>query len=230
MVGRDPGRDKAIIDTNQYIVIQNNKALLIDPGGLEVFPAFISALTQVVDLENVESIFASHQDPDIISSLSLWVSVLNANVKVHLPWIWETFVAHYGGAHTLKPLPDEGGSFPLGDSQDIQLIPAHYCHSSGNFSLFDPTADILFSGDLGAAVLESDTHEVFVSDFKKHIPLMEGFHKRWMPSNKAKNRWVQRVRALNPGMICPQHGVIFKGDDTIRFLDWLEGLEVGVAV
>ncbi len=30
--------------------------------------------------------------------------------------------------------------------------------------------------------------------------------------------------------MCPQHGGIFRGDDVPRFLDWLDKLEVGIAV
>jgi flavorubredoxin len=59
---------------------------------------------------------------------------------------------------------------------------------------------------------------------------MEHFHRRWMPSNRAKNDWIRRVRQLDIDMLCPQHGAVFKGDDVGRFLDWFEGLEVGGAV
>jgi len=39
------------------------------------------------------------------------------------------------------------------------------------------------------------------------------FHQRWMPSNQAKNRWIDRVRGLDIEFLCPQHGRIFKGDE-----------------
>ncbi len=58
---------------------------------------------------------------------------------------------------------------------------------------------------------------------------MEGFHRRWMPSNEAKNAWVARVRKLEVEQLCPQHGSILQGADVKRFLDWLEALEVGSA-
>jgi len=50
---------------------------------------------------------------------------------------------------------------------------------------------------------------------------------RWMPSNTAKARWIAEVRKRDVGMLCPQHGAIFKGDDVGRFLSWLEKLDVG---
>jgi len=228
MFGRDPEKPDAIIDTNQYLITHKGKGMLLDPGGVEVFPAMSAVITRHIRLSNLESLFASHQDPDIISSLAMWV-VLCGHVKVYTSSIWETFISHFGGAESLAPVGDEGGTLPLGDSSDLRLIPAHYCHSSGNFSLYDPRARILFSGDLGAALLPRGTESIFVEDFDAHIPYMEGFHRRWMPSNQAKNNWVRRVRELDVNMLCPQHGAIFRGENVGRFLDWLEGLDVGVA-
>jgi flavorubredoxin len=66
-----------------------------------------------------------------------------------------------------------------------------------------------------------------VKDFNSHVRYMEKFHQRWMPSSQALRLWVERVRKLNPEMICPQHGAIFRGDTIKPFLAWLEDLEVG---
>ncbi len=226
--GRDPDLPAELIDTNEYVVLHGDKGLLLDPGGVEIFPAFAATLTQQVGLDNIEAILASHQDPDIVSSLPLWLD-LCPGIKVHASWMWVKFLAHFGSGHdALSPLPDAGGALALGDSADLQAIPAHYCHSSGNFSLYDPRARILFSGDIGAALLPTGHGELYVTDFEAHIPFMEGFHRRWMPSNAAKQRWVQAVRELDVELLCPQHGAIFKGPHVGRFLDWFEALEVGV--
>ena len=71
---------------------------------------------------------------------------------------------------------------------------------------------------------------MFVDNFDEHIPKMKMFHQRWMPSNRAKNDWVNRVRHLDIEILAPQHGRIYKGDDVKRFLDWFEALEVGTGV
>ncbi|MCD6372544.1 MAG: hypothetical protein J7L37_03210 [Thermococcus sp.] len=36
------------------------------------------------------------------------------------------------------------------------------------------------------------------------------------------------VGKLNPRMIAPQHGTIFREDNVEKFLNWLEALEVGI--
>jgi flavorubredoxin len=226
--GRDPARNEHVIDTNQYLVVHDGKGLLLDPGGVEIFPTYVAALTAEIELSEVESIFASHQDPDVISSLSLWQAV-KPEVVCYASWTWGSFITHFGGGKPPIGVPDEGGIMPLGTSRDLRMIPAHYCHSSGNLHLWDPRARILFSGDMGAALIPAGA-PLFCEDFGSHIKYMEGFHKRWMPSNRAKNAWAKRVRALEPAMICPQHGSIFRGADVGRFLDWIEGLQVGAAV
>lgn len=109
-------------------------------------------------------------------------------------------------------------------------MPAHYLHSSGNFHVYDPRAKILFSGDIGAALLPPERQEIFVNDFEAHVEYMAGFHRRWLPSNRAKQCWIERVRRLDIEFLCPQHGAVFRGGDVRRFLDWLDGIEVGVAV
>ena len=224
--GRDSGKSEAVVDTNEYLIISNGDAMLLDPGGIEVFPPVLAAISEVTDLDKIVAYLCSHQDPDIMSSLPLWLD-LTPSAKIHLSWIWSGFVSHFGHeyAANFNAIPDEGGICIVG-GREFQFVPAHYCHSSGNFNLFCKESRILFSGDLGAALLP-ENYAMVVDDFGKHIQYMEGFHKRWMPSNEAKNIWVHRVRKLNPRMICPQHGAIFKDEHVGEFLDWLEDLEVG---
>jgi flavorubredoxin len=125
-------------------------------------------------------------------------------------------------------IPDNGGVINLG-AVELQIIPAHYLHSSANFNLYDPQAKILFSGDIGAA-LEAAEAPVFVENFDAHVEKMRYFHQRWMPSNQAKRAWIDRVRRLDIEIMAPQHGRMFKGNDVKRFLDWFEALQVGIAV
>jgi len=227
VIARDPAKPDILIDTNEYLIINGDNIVLTDPGGSEIFPAVFSAVAEAVDARKITTLFASHQDPDIISSLSLWME-LNKDVKCYLTWLWSSFVPHFGSnKDTFVHIPDEGMDIPLGDVT-LRAIPAHYLHSSGNFHLYDPKAKILFSGDVGAAMLPHDDDYLYVEDFDKHIQYAEGFHRRWMGSNSAKNSWCARVRELDIDMMCPQHGAIYRGDDVKRFIDWFETLDVGI--
>lgn len=227
VIARDPQRPDHLIDTNEYLVADGDEGLLADPGGLEVFPAVFSALSTRFDPARVAHVFASHQDPDIISSLGLWLEC-NPAIRCYASWLWCSFIPHFGGiGEQMVAIPDEGMDIRLGRST-LAAVPAHYLHSSGNFHLYDPAARILFCGDVGAALLPPDEAGLFVRDFDRHIRHARAFHQRWMGSREAKNDWCERVAALKIDMLCPQHGAIYTGADVGRFIEWFAELEVGV--
>ncbi len=229
VMGRDPAKSESVIDTNEYLIRSGDEAILLDPGGTEVFPHVVSTISRILPIDQVRHFLCSHQDPDVFSSLPLWMG-LCPKATIYLSWIWAGFVAHYGHEYVdrFEKVPDEGMRVHIGRREFI-LVPAHYLHSSGNFHLYDPTLKILFSGDVGAALLPPGDQPLFVEDFAAHVPLMEGFHRRWMPSERARDHWLARVRQLDIRMICPQHGSIFQGEDVPRFFDWFGKLELGSA-
>ena len=228
MFGRDKNKPKNIIDTNQYMVRTANRCLLIDPGGVELFAPMLAGVLHYAPVDQITDLFASHQDPDIISSLGLWDQAL-PSAKLHASALWEGFIRHFGcESIDYVPIADNGGVINL-EGVELQIIPAHYMHSSANFNIYDPQAKILMSGDVGAALEEAGS-PLFVDNFDAHVEKMRFFHQRWMPSNQAKRVWIDRVRELDIDILAPQHGRMFKGDDVKHFLDWFESLQVGVAV
>ncbi len=226
MFGRDENKPEKIIDTNQYIVRTADRCLLIDPGGVELFAPMLAAVLHYAPVDQITDIFASHQDPDIISSLGLWDQAL-PHAKLHASALWEGFIRHFGCDNIeYVSITDGGGVIDLG-GVELQLIPAHYLHSSANFNIYDPQAKILMSGDIGAA-LEAPGAPIFVDNFDAHTENMRFFHQRWMPSNQAKKVWIDRVRELEINILAPQHGRMFKGENVNKFLDWFESLQVGI--
>ncbi|MGE5493258.1 MAG: MBL fold metallo-hydrolase [Actinomycetota bacterium] len=228
VVARDPARPNFLVDTNEYLIMKGERALLTDPGGSEIFAAVFAALSHDCDPDRLEAIFASHQDPDIISSLALWLD-FKPELKCYVSWLWSGFVPHFGGDdQTLVSIPDEGMDIRLG-SLVLKAVPAHYLHSSGNLHLYDPAARLFFSGDVGAALLPAESG-LFVTDFDTHIRHAEGFHRRWMGSNEAKRDWCERVSRMEIDLLCPQHGAIYQGADVMRFINWFDELQVGVGI
>lgn len=226
-LSRDPARPDYLIDTNEYVIEHRGEALLTDPGGIEIFPAVFSSLSEAIDPDRVKALFASHQDPDIISSLAMWLE-FNPALRCYLSRLWCTFVPHFGGTgETFIPIPDEGMDVDVGGLR-LAALPAHYLHSSGNFQLHDPKAKILFSGDVGAAMIPPDA-PLYVEDFDAHIRAAEGFHRRWMGSVEAKRDWCERIAKLDLDFMCPQHGAIYRGADIQRFVNWFDELPVGLS-
>ncbi|MGZ5008634.1 MAG: oxygen-binding di-iron domain-containing protein [Methylobacter sp.] len=228
-VARDPERPNYLIDTNEYLITDGTTALLTDPGGSEIFSMVFAAICETLDPERIKALFASHQDPDIISSLSLWLD-FNPEMKCYLSRLWTTFVPHFGGTNeTFIAIPDQGSVITVGKLK-LQSIPAHYLHSSGNFHLYDEAARVLFSGDIGAAMLPGNMNDLFVKDFDRHIRYAQDFHCRWMGSPEAKRLWCERAAAMDIDMLCPQHGAIYQGADVERFINWFSELQVGTGL
>ncbi len=215
------------VQVNQYAVENDGRVCLLDPGGVLTFAQVVASLGRHVELGQVDHIFYSHQDPDVCSGAALWMQVTPA--QVHLAALWTRFLPHFGQVDfsRVRGLPDAGGTIEVGSAR-LEVLPAHFLHSVGNYVVFDPISGFLFSGDIGASVFPDGQHQVFVDDFDAHLPFTEGFHRRYMSSRAACRRFVDLVRPLEPRAIVPQHGAIYRGPAVGRFLDWLADLECGV--
>ncbi len=214
--------DEGLIQTNQYLIINNGKGILLDPGGIHIFPKVVANITNYIDLENIKYIFFTHQDPDVSSGLSMWLSVTEASV--YISSLWVRFLPHLGitDLSRIKPIEDSGGTL-----EHARFIPAHFLHSPGFHTLYDQKSKILFSGDIGAAVFSESEKYLFVDDFDTHVKLMEAFHKRYMASSNACRKFISLIRQLDIEMIAPQHGGVFRGKSVKKFIDWLERLKCG---
>ena len=176
----------------------------------------------------LKSIILSHQDPDIVGGISTWLEITHADVYVSR--IWTRFLPHYGigDMHRFIGVPDEGMDYEVCPGFNLKLVPAHFLHSEGQINVYDPVSKILFTGDIGAAMLPLDKDYAFVDDFSQHLPYIEEFHRRYMCSNKAARIWADAVSQLDISMIAPQHGPVYRGQAVADFLDWFRELECGV--
>lgn len=224
------------IQANQFLLIDENHAALIDPGGDLTYTPLSIELSKRVKISELDYIFASHQDPDIIASLPRWM--MHSKCHVVTSRLWSRFLPHLASTFVTNKfgddlddriisVPDEGMSVSFGRST-IEAVPAHFLHSVGNFQFYDPVSKILFTGDMGASLID-DNADLPVEDFDQHIPHMKSFHQRYMASNKACRIWVNRARKLDIDMIVPQHGSPFVGKEMVaRFFDWISQLKCGV--
>lgn len=225
----DFGLGGLAVQANQHVIIHEGSGMILDPGGHKVYGNALAATMSVLGSAHLRYIFLSHQDPDIVAAINGWLMTTDA--IAYISRLWGRFVPHFSFDHLaedrLKLIPDEGMVLDL-DGAELQLLPAHFLHSAGNFQLFDPIAKILYSGDLGASL---GMDYVYVRDFDAHVQYMEGFHKRYMASGKAMRAWADMVRRLDIEIIAPQHGAVFKGRGMVeRFIDWCANLKCGVDI
>ena len=222
----DEEYEDSFLSVNQYLIVQNGSGVLIDPGSEVIFDELYDGVSRHVDIENIKFIFFSHQDPDVSGSISQWA--ISTKAKFIMPSIWTRFMSHYGFTEMSRivPLADHGAKLKFGDDY-LKFISAHFLHSPGNFSLYDSKSKIVFSGDIGAAVVPSPTDYKHVKDFDSHVEALHSFHKRYMGSNKLCRAWVSKIKQLDVDMIAPQHGLIFEDKTVTQFLEWLKELKCG---
>lgn len=219
------------IQSNQFAIIDQGEGILLDPGGNLTYKHLIAELADYFLPSRTRYIFASHQDPDIIASVGGWLLITDAQVIIAEEWT--RFLPHFcmrgATAGRLVAIPPRGMWLRLGGA-DLQIVPAHYLHTVGFFQIYDPISKILFSGDIGASLMDGHAAGLPVSDFDAHLhdSHMLAFHRRYMSNNKACRLWVNMVRQLDIEWIVPQHGGSFQGKTMVkRFLDWFETLECG---
>ncbi len=215
-----------MVQANEHIIIDDDEGIVLDPGGHKVHSKLFSLISKVLSINKIKHIFFSHQDPDIIAAANAWLMVTDANA--YLSKLWMRFIPHFGVdkfvINRIIPIPDDGMTINL-NGKPLKVIPAHYLHSAGNFQLYDQTAKILYTGDLGASF--GQNYDV-VKNFDTHVQYMEGFHKRYIPSNKISKMWVNMVKTLDIEIMAPQHGAIIPDREMVsKFLNWLYNLPCG---
>ncbi len=224
------------VQSNQFLIVHDGHSALIDPGGDLTYTPLSIEISRYVPAHALDYVLASHQDPDIITSLPRWL--MHSQCKIACSRLWVRFLPHLASSFVtermnatlsdrLIGIPDQGMKIPLGDSH-ILAVPGHFLHSVGNFQFYDPVSKILFSGDLGSSMVEDGASQG-VEDFDAHVPSMYGFHRRYMASNRVCRLWAEMVRELDIEMIVPQHGKPFIGREMVnKLIGWIEQLECGV--
>lgn len=223
----------AAVQANQFLIVSDQEGALIDPAGNMTYNALIMAMQKYFPYKKLKYVFASHQDPDIVASLNKWLFTTDCTLYVSA--LWERFVPHFCTTDRtegrIMGIPDQGVVVPMRDTR-VVAVPAHFLHGEGNFQFYDSKAKILFSGDMGASLVHHDAIVEPITtkpQFLAHLPNMEGFHRRYMVSNKACRLWANMVRTMEVNMLVPQHGRWFKGKEAIgAFLDWIQDLRCGI--
>jgi flavorubredoxin len=223
----EPGEEDGV-RSNQYLVQHGEEGVLLDPGGFGVMPRVLTELLRHLSPDKIKAIVLSHQDPDIVGGISTWLELTQA--PVYISHIWTRFVPHYGieDMHRFEPVPDTGMRLCISPGFELELVPAHFLHSEGQINVYDPVSKILFTGDIGAAMMPGDVDIPYVDDFDAHLPNIVGFHRRYMCGNRAARAWVERVSKLDIAMLAPQHGPVYRGAAVPAFLNWFRELQCGM--
>jgi hypothetical protein len=113
------------LSVNQFLLIQKDSAILVDPGSDASFSEVSEAVEEYIGLDKIKYIFFSHQDPDVAGSITNWSVTTNA--KFVISKLWVRFLSHYGfmDSSRLIALEDEGTKIDFG--KDFLKFPRIFC-------------------------------------------------------------------------------------------------------
>ncbi len=209
---------------NAYLVVDQDEALLIDPGSRANFPAVHKSVCDVLSIDRVAAIFVGHQDADVGASMVDWLE-LKPDLKIVSSPRSHVLLTYFGSESYDAVDVDEGDEYVFGSGRRIVFKGAPYLHSPAAVTAYDETARYLFSGDIWAAL--DIEWRLIVSDFEKHLGSLDAFHLDYMGSQIACQGFIRRIEGLQIDAILPQHGSIISKKDVPAALAYLDGLLCG---
>jgi flavorubredoxin len=234
---------------NPYLVIEGDRAVLIDAGSRPDFAIVMMKILQTgIAPEQIEALIYHHIDPDLCGSMSNMVDICkNPGLIVLSDPDNNMFLSYYIEREKrtlLQSINEYSLKFTFG-RRTLQFFKTPYAHSAGGFVTYDGKTKTLFSSDLFGSLsgqwelfaeLEDECYVCVDYDHclqqKKYCLLSDvlEFHKKVMPSEKALRYAMGVIGNLDIEIIAPQHGSIFNKKRDIHFLIEKLGALTGVGI
>jgi len=204
------------IHCNSYLLIDNDEAVLFEPGSVIDFEDVLKNVTDIIALKDIDYVFISHPDPDLASSLPLFEKA-GLNAKIICDWKTYEILYFYGIKSETYLVGENKYELIFKSGRKLRFIPAPFAHYSGNIICYDEKYHTLFSGDLFGGY--SKNWELFAGE--NYHEAMATFHENYMPSSDFLKPIMKELLKLEITTILPQHGSIIEGkmvSQSIMFL------------
>ncbi|MFP4362654.1 MAG: adenylate/guanylate cyclase domain-containing protein [Spirochaetia bacterium] len=208
---------------NPYLIIDNNEAVLIDPGPGHPFfrDLILGKIQSLIKPDQIKYIIAHHQDPDICGLIPFLESLVHPECTIIAHPRTAIFLPYYGLRNNILPVGD-GDSLKLASGRTLQFVHLPYLHFAGTMGTYDKTTKTLFSSDL-FAVFNKDW-SLFASLEHKH--LMKGFIDHYIASHEPVDYAYSKLKSMDIEHILPQHGGIIM-EQVPEYLEILKEAEPG---
>ncbi len=209
------------LDCNPYLLVDEEEAVLFEPGSNLDYEAVLANITGLVPLEKIKYIVLTHEDPDLCLAVPL---LEKAGVKAQVVTSWRTMtlIQYYGIQSPIYLIEENEMKLSLESGRTLNFYMTPYLHFAGSFVAFEPQDGLLFSGDLFGAF--SYQHSLYAE--ADYMDKMLSFHEHYMPSNEVLRPVMDIFLQLPIKMILPQHGSIIR--QKVRdYINALRTLECG---
>lgn len=212
---------------NVYLIQDGEEYILVDPGSRIYHDELKTRVSTIVAPDKISGIILCHQDPDVAASMVDWLG-LNKDITIYTSARTNVLLPYYGVADYDFYNISEEGEYKFKSGRIIKFIESPFLHFPGAFTTLDMTANMLFSGDIWAAL--DINWNLVVSDFEVHTSNMDLFHVDYMASNVASRGYAKKIENEKIDAILPQHGSIINTGDVPKAIEYLENLQCGLDI
>ncbi len=209
-----------LLHCNTYLIVEDNQAVLIEPGSSLDFDFVFSEIKTIIDPLIIKYILVSHPDVDLSGSISLFEKVLNP-FAIICEWRSKEIIQFYGVKSDFYLIKNNNFTLKLSEDRTLYFIPAAFMHAPGAFVTYDSKARALFSGDIFGVY--SKNWQVEADE--AYIETMAMWHENYIPSSDFLRPLMKELSKMNLAMILPQHGSIIKDDLVEKSINFLFELD-----
>ena len=216
---------KASLHCNPYLLLDEDEAVIFDPGSIPHFPIVMRKIIDVVNPRAISTIVVCHQDPDCCGNLAVVEDVIESeNLRIVTSSVCSRLVRHYGLKANLYISEENEDSLQLSSGRTLRFIKLPFLHSPGAIATYDEKTKTLFSGDFLGGV-SKDWH-LFAQE--GYLEAMSAFHSAYMPSNAIVRHGLENLEKYSIDRVLPQHGSVLEGKQIKEAFALLRDLECGL--
>ena len=216
---------------NSYLLIVDDKGIVIDPGSLLYFESLMGKLSRLIELKKISYVVAQHQDPDVCGNIVQLMAQIrsagNDSCKVITHSRTYVLMRHYGGDLKFEysdKLPNR--RFMITDDLWLDFIHTPYLHAPGAIATYFDKDKILFSSDLFGGM--TDNWQLFAKE--DYFSEITSFHKDYMPSKEILLFAITQFEKFDIETVAPQHGSVIIKDRVREVMEAFKDFECGLFI
>lgn len=209
---------------NAYLVVGSEKTAVIDttnPGFEQVLDDKIS---QHADITKIDYVIMNHAEPDHANAAKYVLEKAKGAMLVTTAKGKEFALAEHGIPGDRVMVVDEGSSIDLG-GKTLKFIDAPWLHWPETMFTYLEEDGILFPCDFFGSHIAYGQFYADEFGYENTLDLAKlYFAEIMMPFRAQGKKALEKVRALNPRIIAPSHGVIHRDPKFIMdaYADWTD--------
>jgi len=207
---------------NAYLVKGTDKTALIDSVNPGFEKELKTRIEQVASLNDIDYVIMNHAEPDHSTSIPFIMEMVPRSVLVTTEKGAKMAELYFDIPQARMKIVKEGDSLDLGD-RTLQFIEAPWLHWPETMFTYLPEERVLFSCDFFGA------HTAFgiYADEVEDLPTLAKryFGEIMMPFKAMGKKGLEKARELDPLIVAPSHGPMYKDPEKIFSLyeSWTAG-------